>query len=128
MVCLQCKIYKPNTEFSFYLGIQYDDVNSMKKGTKDKTYVFQTFVKHDPKVGKWKQTKKNPIYVAPKTKSDRWAGGVDDMYLGAHLINTNEGPKRRRYNVAIGDFFEIYSLKSIKRGEELIMAYNRKVN
>ena len=37
---------------SLYLGIHYDDVNSMKKGTKDKTYVFQTFVKHDPKVGK----------------------------------------------------------------------------
>ena len=111
---------------SLYLGIQYDDEDSMEKGTIDDTYVFQTFIKHDPRAGIWRRTRKNPIYVAPKTKTKKWTGGVDDMYLGAHLINTNKGPKRKRYNVATGNFLEIYSLKDIKRGEELIMNYHRK--
>lgn len=96
---------KAEHRISLYLGEQYEDVVSKSKGTIDDTYVFQTFVKHDLKQGKWIHNRKKSVYVAPKTKNRWWAGGVDDMYLGAHLINTNYGPKRKQYNVAIGDFF-----------------------
>ena len=56
----------------------------------------QTFVKHDPKQGKWIRNRKTSVYVALKIKNRWWAGGVDEMYLGAHLINTNKGPKKKK--------------------------------
>ena len=63
--------------------------------------------------------------MTPEIKGKKWMGNVDEMYLGGHLINTFDGITKKSANVSFDFFFGIYSVKSIKRGDELLTLYNR---
>ena len=72
-----------------------------------------------------KEQLKKTVYVTPEIKGKKWVGNVDKVYLGGHLINTFDGVTKKSANVAFDYFFGVYSLKPIKRGDELLVLYNR---
>ena len=57
-------------------------------------------------------------------KRNKWKPVVDDMYIGGHLINDFHGTHRKSSNVAFSYFFQIYSIKEIKAGDELLVNYH----
>ena len=65
-------------------------------------------------------------YVSPDLCNKRWTPVNDKMYLAAHLINSTDGTGKYS-NVAFGESFQIYSLKQIKKGTELLLNYNREI-
>ena len=67
--------------------------------------------------------KGSKTYVSPDLRNKRWSAVNDKMYLAAHLINSTDGTGKYS-NVAFGESFQIYSLKQIKKGTELLLNYN----
>ena len=63
--------------------------------------------------------------MTPEIKGKKWVGNVDKVYLGGHLINTFDRVNKKSANVAFDYYFGVYSLKPIKRGDELLVLYNR---
>ena len=66
------------------------------------------------------------MYVVPKLKRKKWKPNVDEMYIGGHLINDFHGTHKKSANVAFSYFFQIYSIKDIKAGDELLVNYNHR--
>ena len=74
----------------------------------------------------WVEKKTKRMYISPDLKNKKWTPGKDEMYLVDHLINSIDGT-RKYSNVAFGEGFQIYSLKQIKKGDELLLNYNRQI-
>ena len=74
----------------------------------------------------WVEKKGSKMYVSPDLRNKRWSAVNDNMYLAAHLINSTDGTGKYS-NVALGESFQIYALKDIKKGTELLLNYNRQI-
>ena len=64
--------------------------------------------------------------MSPELKNKRWTPGKYKIYLAGHLINSIDGTHKYS-NVAFGEAFHIYSLKQIKKGDELLLNYNYQI-
>ena len=74
----------------------------------------------------WKENKKKVMYVVPKLNGQKWKDNVDKMYIGSHLINDFHGTYKKSANVDFSYFFQVYSVQSIKAGDELLANYKKK--
>ena len=75
---------------------------------------------------KWVSNKAKRMFISPGLKGKKWTPGKDEMYLAGHLINSIDGTGKYS-NAAFGKAFQIYSLKQIKKGDELLLNYNRQI-
>ena len=108
---------------SLYLGNQYNSIEDHDNARDDNIYTLLSHVAHNGK--KWIMNRKKTVYVVPEIKGKKWVGNVDKVYLGGHLINTFDRVNKKSANVAFDYYFGVYSLKPIKRGDELLVLYNR---
>ena len=76
----------------------------------------------------WSQNKKRSMYVIPKLKNKTWKDNMDEIYIGGHLVNVFQGTHKKTPNVAFSYFFQIYTTKNVKAGEELLINYGKKYN
>ena len=114
---------EPNKIITLYLGEQYHSVEEKDKSKVGDTYTLLSHVTFDDR-NSWNKNKKRKMFVAPHLKDNKWQGNVDEIYIGAHLINEFQNSKKKSANAIIGDFFEISSVQKIKRGEEILVNYN----
>ena len=66
------------------------------------------------------------MFISTELKNKRWTPGKDKMYLAGRLIISIDGT-RKYSNVDFGETFHIYSSKQIKKGDELLLNYNRQI-
>ena len=108
---------------TLYLGDVYNGTKEYDKCSKGDEYTLCTDVTYR---SNWVERKGSKTYVSPALRNRRWSAATDDMYLAAHLINSTEGTGKYS-NVAFGESFQIYALKDIKKGTELLLNYNREI-
>ena len=110
---------------TLYLGDFFTEKEEedWKKTKGQEKYTLESNVTYDDRYG-WKTNKKRKMYVVPKMKRNKWKPVVDDMYIGGHLINDFHHTHRKSANVAFSYFFQIYSIKEIKAGDELLVNYH----
>ena len=108
---------------SLYLGKEYNGEKEYQKCSKGDEYTLCSDVTYRKD---WVEKKGSKTYVSPALRNKRWSAANDDMYLAAHLINSTDGTGKY-CNVAFGESFQIYALKDIKKGTELLLNYNRQI-
>ena len=108
---------------SLYLGKEYNQTKEYHKCSKGDEYTLCSDVTYRKD---WVEKKGSKTYVSPALRNKRWSPANDEMYLAAHLINSTDGTGKYS-NVAFGESFQIYALKQIKKGTELLLNYNRQM-
>ena len=108
---------------TLYLGEVYNGTKEYHKCSKGDEYTLCSDVTYNTN---WVERKGSKTYVSPALRNKRWSAVNDDMYLAAHLINSTDGTSKY-CNVAFGESFQIYALKDIKKGTELLLNYNREI-
>ena len=112
-----------NMIITLYLGDVYNGTSEYHKSSKGDEYTLCSDVSHN---SNWTKKKGSKTYVSPNLHNKRWTPVIDKIYLAAHLINSTDGTGKYS-NVAFGESFQIYSLKHIKKGTELLLNYNREI-
>ena len=95
---------EPNKIITLYLGEQYHSVEEKDKSKVGDTYTLLAHVTFDDRNG-WNKNRKRKMFVAPHLKDNKWQGNVDEIYIGAHLINEFQNSKKKSANSIIGVFF-----------------------
>ena len=112
---------------ALYLGDVFTTEREKNKAVGNKTYTLLSHVTYSEYRG-WSQNKKKAMYVVPKLKKKTWKNNVDEIYIGGHLVNEFQGMHKKTPNVAFSYFFQIYTTKNIKAGDELLINYGKKYN
>ena len=108
---------------TLYLGEVYNNKKDYLKSSPGDDYTLCSEVSFNTK---WVSNKAKRMFISPDLKGKKWTPGKDEMYLAGHLINSIDGTGKYS-NVAFGEAFQIYSLKQIKKGDELLLNYNRQM-
>ena len=112
-----------NMIITLYLGEVYNGTKEYHKCSKGNEYTLCSDVTYN---SNWIEKKGSKTCVSPDLRNKRWSPVNDEMYLAAHLINSTDGTGKYS-NVAFGESFQIYLLKQIKKGDELLLNYNREI-
>ena len=76
------------------MGNQYNNVEEKEKAQVNDAYTIGCNVVHDGK--QWKKNKRKEVFVTPELKKNKWVGDVDEMYIGAHLVNEFQGTEKNQ--------------------------------